>query len=90
MLASQNLWVISTAGVLGKNSIRLKTVPTASFVVQSDLQISIGKALCWPNNTSVLVSAVMGVESPVAGRAGSGESVEAATQSSGYHHRPMA
>ena len=46
--------------------------------------------LCWPNNTSVLVSAVVEVNSLVAGRAGSGESVGTAAQPSGYHHRPTA
>jgi len=46
--------------------------------------------LSWPNNTSVLVSAVMEVKSLVAGRAGSGELAGTAAQSSGCHHRPTA
>jgi hypothetical protein len=46
------------------------------------------KPLCWPNNTSVLETAVTEVESLVAGRAGSGESVGTDVQTSGCHHRP--
>ena len=48
------------------------------------------RGLCWPNNTSVRVSAVVEAESLVAGCAESGESVGAAAQSSGYHHHPTA
>jgi hypothetical protein len=47
------------------------------------------RGLCWLNNTSVLVSAVIEVESRVAGRAGSRESVCAVAQPSGYHRRPQ-
>jgi hypothetical protein len=46
--------------------------------------------LSWPNNTSVLQSAVMEEESLVADGAESGESVDTAAQSSGYPHHPMA
>jgi hypothetical protein len=46
--------------------------------------------LSWPNITSVLVSAVMEVESLVTDRQMGGESTGTVTQSSGYHHRPKA
>jgi hypothetical protein len=52
--------------------------------------LTLDPRLSWPNNTSVLVSAVMEVESRVAGRAGSGELAGTVTQSSDYHRHAIA